>query len=352
MRKYSNENVSKYSIYCLLAIIVFASCDKMDEQVEPLWEKPALQSTTRIYGDGSTYCSFTSMVKLGNVWFLAFREGESHLGDNAVIQLLRSEDGINWTMHQTISAPNIDLRDPNLSIMPDGTMLMICGARMKTGDDEYSTKTYYSKFWEGQFKEVAPVNLPPSIDNDALSWLWRLTWNGDTGYGAVYRNDGVANRLTLVKTKDGVNYEKISELEVGRIINETRIRFLEDQTMVALMRSDQNGFMGMSKPPYTNWEMKRLDIYLAGQDFIFDQSRMICATRRMDSEGEKTVVYIGNQFGIFDDCIELPSFGKGSDTSYPSILNERESYYVTYYSMHETEKPCIYLSRISKGTWR
>lgn len=157
--------MNKSSIRIVLVFVlclVITACDKVNEPAELVWEKPTLQNTERIYGDGSTYCSFTSMVKLGDVWFLAFREGESHLGDNAVIQLLRSEDGINWTMHQTISAPNIDLRDPNLSIMPDGAMLMICGARMKTGDDEYSTKTYYSKFREGQFNEVAPVNFPPS----------------------------------------------------------------------------------------------------------------------------------------------------------------------------------------------
>lgn len=191
-----------------------------------------------------------------------------------------------------------------------------------------------------------------SIDNDALSWLWRLTWNGDTGYGAVYRNDGVANRLTLVKTKDGVNYEIITELEVGRIINETRVRFLEDHTMIALMRSDENGFIGISRPPYTEWNMRQLDIYLAGQDFIFDGDRIICATRRRDPDGEKTVIYFGSQDGFFDDCIELPSYGKISDTSYPSIINEGDCYWISYYSMHETEKPCIYMSRISKGYWR
>ncbi len=331
----------------ILLLPFFSSCDKNEIEV-----KRSLIRTDRIYGDGNTYCSFTSMVINDGVWYLAFREGPAHVSDYAIIRILYSSDGISWQLGQTLSSDNTDLRDPNLSVMPDGRIMMICGARRRDDNGSYYTKTFYSIFEGDSFSDVKPICLPEEIDDVPCSWLWRLTWNGNVGYGAVYRNDGYSNTLTLVKTYDGVSYEVITELEVGRIINETRIRFLKDQTMVALMRSDENGFIGVSKPPYTRWEMKRLDIYLAGQDFIFDQDWMICATRRRDPDGEKTVVYFGNQNGEFDDIIELPSYGIGGDTSYPSIINQGDYYYVSYYSMHETEKPCIYLSKIAKGTRR
>lgn len=335
---------------CLLLaflLIPFASCKRVDDYYI---EEPSLIDTIQVYGDGSSYCAFTSMVVHDGVWYLAFREGSSHIDISSVITVLRSFNGIIWSFFQTISSDNMDLRDPNLSIMPNGDLFLICGGRKRRQDGIFSTKSYYARFDDGKFGEVMPLNMPRTIDDNPLCWLWRLTWNGNIGYGAVYRNDGLKDRLTLVKTKDGINYEIITELEVGRIINETRLRFLPDQTMVALMRSDGNGFMGVSKPPYTQWEMTQLDIYLAGQDFVFDRDIMICASRRIDYDGEKTVVYFGNLNGEFDSVIELPSYGIAGDTSYPSIIDQGDYYYVSYYSKHETVKPCIYLSKIAKGT--
>ena len=293
------------------------------------------------------------MVIWDDEWYLAFREGTSHVDDSAVIRILCSKDGQKWDLFQTISTDNIDLRDPNLSVMSDGTLLLICGATIRNQDNTEITKTYYSKCPKrGHFGIPIPVKLPKEIDKGPWNWLWKLTWNAGVGYGAVYRNDGEADKLTLVKTSDGVLYDFVTELEVGRLVNETRVRIIPDQTMVALMRSGGNGYMGISKPPYTKWEMKQLDIFLAGQEFVFDGTRMVCSTRRRDPEGEKTVVYFGDISGVFNECIEIPSYGKTSDTGYPSIIDMHNDYYISYYSMHETEKPCIYLSRISKGKWR
>ena len=337
----------KASVICLFIIMIGSSCDGMEVVIDN--PSPHTISAERIYGNGSTYCAFTSMVICDGIWYLAFREGVNHKNDNGVIRILRSKDCKNWSLFQVVSAPNIDLRDPNLSIMPNGSMVLICGARRTMEDGTFiSTKTFFAKNKDGLFGDLKPISLPETIDDEELSWLWGLTWEGDIGYGAVYRRSDGKSGLSLVRTNDGESYDFITELDVGTIVNETRLRFLNDKTMVAFMRSEGNGFMGISRPPYTDWSYKQLNIYLAGHDFIIDNTKIVCATRTIGQDGEKTVVFYGNTDGSFYKSIELPSYGISGDTSYASIVEWNGCYYISYYSKHETEKPCIYISKIIK----
>ena len=69
---------------------------------------------SRVYGDGSTYCAFTSLVKRGIVTMFAFREGMKHYGpdDFGVIKILKSKDLHSWDVVGSISCSEVDLRDP------------------------------------------------------------------------------------------------------------------------------------------------------------------------------------------------------------------------------------------------
>lgn len=310
----------------------------------------------RIYGDGSTYCAFTSLIKRNNSYYLAFREGATHVadGDYGIIRILKSNDGDNWETIQTLSAEKIDLRDPDLSVMPDGKILVLCGARIK-GTDDYYTKTYYAKEEdEDFFGEVKQVKVPIELDDKLCCWIWRLTWFKDVGYGVVYRDHGDDSRVNLVKTTNGVDYEEITNLDINEVPNETRLRILEDGTMYAMVRRSGytgrgvKGYFGKSKPPYTEWIWKEIGVYIAGQDFIIDGSQIICATRMSQNIGEYTSVFIGDLNGNFRWNYILPSSGTNSDTAYAGLLDNGEEYWVSYYSMHETAKPSVFIARIPK----
>lgn len=335
-------------IFLLFLLILFLSCNKEDEVGIRAKDVSKEISLIKVYGDGSTYCAFTSLIKRGGQYYIAFREGATHLAENdyGVIRVMTSTDGERWETSQILRKNGVDLRDPNLSIKPDGNLFLICGGRELIEGDKYSTKTYYASENNGEFSQILRVNIPSEIDDKYCCWLWRLEWNGFEGYGVAYRNNGLENKCTLLKTIDGVNFSVVSELEVGELINETRVRFFPDGTMIALMRSANNGYMGVSKPPYIEWEMKKLDIYLAGQDFILTDNGMICSSRLVQPSAEKTAIWYGTQDGIFQWCYILPSSGKNSDTAYSGMLDEGDTLWVSYYSMHETVNPCIYLAKI------
>lgn len=316
--------------------------------------QPSGVSIKRIYGNGSSYCAFTSLTKNNGIYYLAFREGESHVseGDYGIIKILVSSNGNDWHIMQTVSLKEVDLRDPCLSVTPNGEILLLCGARYKTNDGNYATKTYYAKENKGAFEEIKPVVVPEEIDDKYCCWIWRITWNDIEGYGVVYRsNDNHSTNITLVKTFDGITYSRVTDIELGGDPSETKLSFLKDGTLMAMIRRDggnKKGYMGYSKYPYTEWNLKELDIYLAGQDFLVDEDLVICSTRLRENIGDKTNIWIGNLDGVFSWSYVLPSLGSGGDTSYTGLLNENDEYWISYYSKHEFNKPAIYLAKIPK----
>lgn len=333
--------------FILMLSTLVVGCSNEGEEEEYMYKV----TVDKVYGDGSKYCAFTSLVKRDAIYYLAFREGYSHVGagDYGQIVILYSRDAKKWNHFQTIKADNIDLRDPNLSVTPDGRLLLLCGARMYNAyEDYYYTKSYHSIEKKGSFSAVQPVNIPPEIDDPYCCWLWKLTWKGEKGYGAAYRSDGITNKLTLLTTVDGINYEIVADISTDRVISETSIAILPDKEMIALFRSDREGYICHSLPPYTEWKLKKTNIYLAGHDFVISDNQLICATRLTTNIGERTALWFGDFDGNFQWSFILPSSGIGGDTAYSGIIEEKDKLLISYYSMNQTSKPSIYLATIPK----
>lgn len=68
--------------------------------------------------------------------------------------------------------------------------------------------------------------------------------------------------------------------------------------------------------------------------------------------GDRTAVWFGSSLGNFDRCFMLPYGGEGGkgDTAYAGILNEVGAYWISYYAIHDGEKPSIYLVKLPKQT--
>ena len=338
----NNLVIVLYTLFLILPLL-FISCSDGKNK-----EDSYMITVDKVYGDGAKYCAFTSLIKRGNVYYLAFREGESHVseGDYGQIIILYSRDAKKWNHFQTIKADNIDLRDPQLTITPDGHLLLLCGARMKKQPEEYFyTKSYYAIENSGVFSEVQPCNIPPEVDDSYCCWLWKLTWKGNCGYGAAYRSDGITNKLTLLSTVDGINYDVVADINKGQVINETRIQFLPNNEMIALIRSEAEGYIGHSLPPYTEWDLKKTNIFLAGHDFVISDNHLICATRLTTNIGGRTTLWFGDLEGNFQWSYVLPSSG---DTAYSGIVEEKDRLLMSYYSMYQTYKPSICIAIIPK----
>lgn len=305
-------------------------------------------SIKKVYGDGSTYCAFTSLINRDGVYYLAFREAATHVsaGDNGVIRILKSLDRDKWDVYQTISLKDADLRDPNLSEMPDGKLLLLCGARILSINGNYETRTVVTKENEnGIFDDLHPVNMPEQVYWKSCSWVWKLTWYKGYGYGICYGDGNIA----LLRTCDGINYELVENLNVSDNPTEACIQFKSDGTAIAMIRRNSYGYIGFAAHPYNVWNWKELDIYLAGQSFIIWGNNIYVVTRMTQNVGDRTVIWKGDLNGEFNSCYVLPYGGKSgqSDTAYASIILDNGEILCSYYAKDEYGLPSIYVARIN-----
>lgn len=302
------------------------------------------------------YSAFPSIVRYQDAVYVSFREGASHIFDENGIaagktRILRSTDGKHWESVALLSKEGYDLRDPKLSVTADDRLMVIQGGSVYVDKKLQKRIPQVSFSSDGlSFSDPAPVDYPIP---DGFAWFWRMTWHEGTGYTVSYGEPG-NNCLELLKTSDGVHFEKITDIELGGFPNETTVRFLPDGRMLLLIRreqEDKKAYLGVSEPPFTDWELKPLPFQIGGPEMaVLPDGVLLVGGRAYFEDGEvKTCLWRGNVEGDFELWKTLPS---GGDNSYPGFLVEDGELKVVYYSSHELSFPDgrpragIYLARI------
>ena len=79
-------------------------------------------------------------------------------------------------------------------------------------------------------------------------WIWRVTWKKDAAYGLAYRITDFNNFqkpwvLSLFKTNNGLDFEKIVTFDIKKFPSEGTIRFDSDGKAVALLRRATDGLI-------------------------------------------------------------------------------------------------------------
>lgn len=344
----------------LTGLLILNGCDgdDIDPRSAPIVdpnEAVAGMSVSKIWDNG-THSAFTSIIKYGDQYYISFREGETHIFNSrgeadGKVRIISSTDGEEWNSVALLSVSGLDLRDPKLSITPDGRLMVImAGAKYvnKVLESRTPMVSFSSNGTDFSTPSNATLNAESSTGTD---WIWRVTWHGDTGYGICYSlNESGASTIFLVKTTDGVNYSQVTKLDVGGAPNESTVQFLPDGRMVAIVRrdgSDCNGFWGISEEPYTSWTWSTVSFRIGGPDLLVldESSTIILGARSYDNNEYKTALYSGSYSGSFVKTLVLQSSG---DTGYPGLLKVGEELWVSYYSSggFASTKAAIYLAKV------
>lgn len=304
--------------------------------------RPTLVSVKKIW-DKAPHNAFTDLIRFRNAWFCTFREAEGHVKGDGKLRVITSSDGEKWQSAALLSEQGVDLRDPKLSITPDGRLMIVAGGsiyrkgrlvgrqpRVAFSNDGRKWSRLYRILSEGE-------------------WLWRVTWHKGRAYGVSYNTAGKENdwSVRLLVSNDGINYEKIADLDVPGRPNETTLRFADGDRMIALVRREggnRHGWVGTSMPPYKEWAWYETNYRLGGPNFIILPDGSFWAASRHYAGGARTVLA---RFGprTYEPVLTLPS---GGDCSYPGLVWHDGLLWMSYYSSHEG-KTSIYLARIRIG---
>ena len=309
-------------------------------------EDPEVLEVERISGD-APHSAFTDLLAVGDRLYCTFREGDAHVHglDGRIRILMREQDGP-WTSVGLLETPGIDLRDPKLSLTPDGRiMVSIGGSRYvdRVLEDQQSMVSFSATSGDS-FGTPAPVVIDDSV-RSPNDWLWRVTWHDGVGYGVVYQRAGDGWRIQLLSTTDGIHYEHVARLPVAGEPNETTLRFTDDGTMVALIRregGDHRAVFGRARPPYVDWSFTTLEKAIGGPNLVEGPDGDWWVSGRDYADGTRTFVARLGRDGRLEDTVFLPSSG---DTSYPGLVLEGDRLLVSYYSSHEG-RTAVYLAEI------
>ncbi|HEY1171843.1 MAG TPA: exo-alpha-sialidase [Verrucomicrobiae bacterium] len=317
-------------------------------------QEAILLETTKIWDKGN-HNAFTDLIRFKGRWYCTFREGEAHVSPKADLRILTSKNGREWLSASVIEMKGHDLRDPKLSVSPDGKWLEVLGGDVIREGNKAATST---RNFIARSKDGITWNRFDYVGPDQ-EWLWRVTWNKGKAYGVAYdvRPDTRASgkfSSKLYVSEDGVRFDPLADPlceEVGA--NEATIRFAKDGTAYVLQRRDgkagaNSAFLGISKVPYKEWEWKDLGVFFGGPNFIqIPDGRWIAVGRmlRPDDKGKivarTTVCELDVKEAKLRPLLDLPS---GGDTSYAG-LQYYGDLWISYYSSHEG-KTSIYMSKV------
>jgi hypothetical protein len=303
----------------------------------------------------------TDLIRWEGQLYCTFREGDGHVpgltGVNGRIRILRAENpaGQDWKTIAVLEEAGVDLRDPKLSTMPDGRLMVIMGGSFYRGEERLGmhSRVSFSDRNGLNFSLPRPIDVPDHIGTKA-DWLWRVTWHEGTAWGAMYAvpEKGVY-RMHLVKSSDGIAWENVIRFAVPSP-SETTLRFDAEGTMHAWIRTSgrpQDAWTGTAPPPYTDWNLQRIGETFAGPNFVALPGGAWLAGARLDQREPFNHTAIGTldfKRGKFTRLFALPSRGDNGDNGYPGFVvdEDRGEVLVSYYSAHERKLPAIYLARL------
>ncbi len=294
--------------------------------------------------DEAPHNAFTDLIRFRDRWYCCFREGRGHASGAGKIRIIVSDDGKKWKSAALLDQEKVDLRDAHLSITPDGRLMLNGGAAFPATRNPLRDHYSFVSFSKDGTKWSKLQRVVGSWE-----WLWNVDWHEGKAYGVAYGWDPKSKvrryRATLYRSKDGVDFEKVTAFGLPQT-TEATLAF-DGDTMYCLQRRDGNpntAQLGVSKPPYKKWTWKSLGHYFGGPNLIRLPNGQWWAAGRKRIKGRSQTVLgrLDPKTAKLDSILVLPS---GGDTSYPGLVFHDGKLWLSYYSSHEG-KTSIYLAKI------
>ena len=298
--------------------------------------EPQLMSVERIWDRGE-HNAFTDLVRYRDRWWCTFREAQAHGASIGKVRVIVSTAGHKWDSAALLELDGVDLRDPKLSVMPDGKLMLIMGGSLYDAQGQYLTRAPRVAFSREGRQWTTPKTL---LAED--HWLWRVTWRDGWGWSVSKLGEGRdPRRGMLYRTRDGIDWQWVTEFRLPNNTwnaSETTLRFLPNDELVALTRPH---WIGTSRPPYTKWKWTKMSERIGGPNFIrLPDGRLWASGRRYGAQATTTLALMTPT--SYKPLLTLPS---GGDCSYPGMVWHAGLLWMSYYSSHEG-KTSIYLARI------
>ena len=245
--------------FCLLCSTTIVGDDAPVPIVAKGENAPRVLSIQRIWSQGP-HNAFPDVEYFRGKWYVATREGTAHgISGFGKVRIIASDDTKNWQSVALFEGFG-DYRRAELSVTSDGKLMVVSKFNYygKPGKDQ--KRTFAAKDFRGKVHNVISQAFENRVafSGDGKTWTKLQKGKGTQPrawfYSGVQWYKGVGYAIDrqgrqLYKTRDGVLFEKVSEVPVG---NESRIAFLPNGNMIVFFR---NGSLATSPAPYEKWTL-------------------------------------------------------------------------------------------------
>ncbi len=335
-------------IFCALTLaIVFSINAGAETNID--WQ-------VTVYADGG-HNAFTDLAYWKEAYYVCFRSGEHHLSMDGIIRVMRSEDMRSWEPCGTIRTHGDD-RDPHFAVTEDRLYVYFGVWDLQFGDgpklpDRGSVRSHVAFTSDGEsWSDVSGVFEPGW-------WLWRVRHHDGTFYSLAYtakRPRPNMRETLLIRSDDGLNWERVSRVTNERMCGEADLRFNDDGSMWIISRTgDEAGDAARfdSDPSLMKWTRRDMGTLIHAPAIANWGERFFVAGRGRTDGAYDT------QFWEIDDASVKPllTLPSGGDTSYPGLIPDPNAdpdgppaFFITWYSEHEANarrEANIYAARIT-----
>jgi hypothetical protein len=160
-------------------------------------------------------------------------------------------------------------------------------------------------------------------------------------YAGAHKKDevsgGKGREVHFVKSKDGINWEKVSTIRAGNWESETTLHFEKDGTCYAFLRQKYGSPQARileAKTPYTEWKNRPTDVpHFSGHSVRTYEGVTYFFTRDRGPKANEfgQVIYTFSEGKLTPYC-RLPA---GGDCAYAEAVRDGDNMLVSYYSSHE-----------------
>ena len=303
----------------LVSEISLSAAATADGLVKPL-------EVRTVYANGK-HNAFTAMRRFQGELWLAFRSGDAHNSATADVLVLRSKDGKEWQPGHKLDVAKDD-RDPQF-VATEKRLFLYCPAMNGATLTTWLTYTDDGKTWSAPVAVYEPQFI-----------LWKPLVHDGTFYAAAHKKDetaaGKGRAVHLVKSTDGVKWEKVSTIRAGNWESETTLLFDARHHATAFLRQKYGSPQAQileSDPPYAEWRARPADApHFSGHSVhtfrgvTYLLSRTLVAGK---ATGSRIYVFAGGKLTPYCD---LPA---GGDCAYLEAVEDGANMLVSYYSTHE-----------------
>ncbi len=296
-----------------------------------------LVETRRIW-EHAPHNALPDMLWQANQMWCVLREAESRESNHGLLRVIKSADGITWESMAEFKSDVEDLRDPCLTLTPDGRLMLVAtGVRLHP-----KTQTHQSYAW---FTKDGFIWSNPIPIADSNYWLWRVTWQRNICYGIGFAC-GPQKNTRLYRSLNGREFHPVMEALVsGGDPSEASLIFQSDQKALCLLqRTPFTGLLGTATPPYRDWQWQDTKMCISNPRLYPLPGGKIAAAICLHTPADRVTLCLADtKTGLLEECLDLPS---GGDTGYPGVVWHQGFLWVVYHSSH-AEKTAVYLSKIS-----